>query len=102
MAACPSPVGIEFRVDGIQVEAKLVADGLGIEESQVPVLIRSGDITSMCERGVGDDEGRHRLTFFHRGMRLRLVVEESGRLIRRSTISFGNRPLPAGLRRARP
>jgi hypothetical protein len=96
------PSRFEFQEDGIQVEASVVADGLGIEASRILTLLRSGEITSLCERGLNDDEGRYRLTFFHRGKRLRLVLDVGGRLIRRSTIDFGDRPLPIGLRRASP
>ena len=38
------------------------------------------------------------LTFFLRGSRFRIVVDAAGRVIRRSTIDFGQRPLPPSLR----
>jgi hypothetical protein len=99
IARC-NPAGIEFEHDAIMVEATIVADGLGLAATQVPTLIRSGEITSICERGVEDDERRYRLTFFHAGKRFRLVVDSEGRLIRRSTIDFGDRPLPLRLRKS--
>jgi len=39
-----------------------------------------------------------RLTFFLGGARFRIVVDAAGRVVRRSTIDFGQRPLPASLR----
>ena len=54
---------------------------------------------SFSERGVREDEGRLQLTFFYRGKRLRITVDQHGRIVGRSTIDFGERPLPAGLRR---
>jgi hypothetical protein len=100
VTARPDTTGIELQPDGVQVDASLVADGLGVEASRVPALLRSGEITSVCERGVGDDEGRYRLTFFHRNKRLRLFIEESCRLVRRSIIDFGDRPPPVRARGA--
>lgn len=92
---------IEFRDAAIEIDAATIAEGLNLAPSEVQDLMRRGAITSLCERGSGDDAGRYRLTFFHGGRRLRLVVDEDGRLIQRSAIDFGDRPLPAGLRRAR-
>jgi hypothetical protein len=57
-----------------------------------------GNITSLCERGVDADGGIYRPTFFHANRRLRLIVGESGNIIRRSMIDFGNRPIPAKTR----
>jgi len=90
---------IEIKDDTIQVDASVLGEGLGLEASQVPELLRSGAITSRCERGTGKDEGRFRLTFFHAGRRLRLVVDAGGRILQRSSIDFRDRPLPGALRR---
>jgi hypothetical protein len=48
--------------------------------------------------GIEDDAGRYRLIFFYKSRRLRLIIDEAGR-VKRSTIEFGNRPLPARLHR---
>lgn len=90
---------IEFDDGAFQVDAAVLAEGLKLEPGQVQSLMRGGAITSLCERGVEADAGRHRLTFFHKGRVLRLVVDEAGQLIRRSVIDFGNQPLPAALQR---
>lgn len=84
--------------DSIEVEASAVASGLGLEADQVPALMRRGEITSICEAGIGEDEGRRRLTFFFRNTRLSLVVDSAGRLLERGSISFGDKPLPRSLR----
>jgi hypothetical protein len=81
-----------------EVDAAVLGHGLGVDASLVPGLLRAGQITSFCERGVDNDRGRFRLTFFHKGKRLRLVLDELGRVVRQSTMDFGNRPLPSGLR----
>jgi len=90
---------IEIQNGTFQVDASVLGEGLGLEPSRVPELLRSGAITSRCERGFGKDEGRFRLTFFHAGRRLRLVVDAAGRILQRSSINFGDRPLPGALRR---
>ena len=82
----------------LEVDAAVLARGLGVDASLVPSLLRAGQITSFCERGVDDDRGRFRLTFFHESKRLRLVLDELGRVLRQSTIDFGDRSLPSRLR----
>jgi len=92
---------IEFRDAAIEVDAAIIGEGLGLAPSKVQDAMRRGAITSLCERGSGADAGRYRLTFFHKGRRLRLVVDEHGRLIQRSAVDFGDRPLATTLRRRR-
>jgi hypothetical protein len=59
--------------------------------------MREGKITSLCERGVDKDDGRYRLTFFFENRRLRLIVDQGGNVIRRSTLDFGYRRLPSSI-----
>jgi hypothetical protein len=80
---------------GLEIEASIVAEGLELEPSSVQAMMRAGEITSFSERGVDEDAGRYRLTFFHKSRRFRLIVDESGTIIQRSIINFGDRPLPA-------
>ena len=93
---------VELRPSEIQIDAGVIAGPLGVNPSAVCELMRSGDLTSLCERGVGEDQGRFRLTFFYRGKRLRVTVDQQGRIIGRSSIDFGERPLPARLRGPQP
>lgn len=90
---------IEFEEGAIQVDARIVAEGLGIEPSLVQERMREGKITSLCERGIDEDNGRYRLTFFSENRRFRLVVDERGNVVRRSAIDFSDRPLPASARK---
>ena len=83
----------------IEVPAELIAEGLGIPVAEIQSLMREGTITSRCESGVGEDAGRHRLTFFYKGCRLRLIIDGEGRVIQRATIDYGNRLPPEVLRR---
>ncbi len=94
---CTSNV-VSFEHGSPTVDAETIAQGLGIPALAVQPLMRSGEITSRCEVGEGQDTGLTRLTFFLRGSRFRIVVDAAGRVIRRSTIDFGQRPLPPSLR----
>jgi Family of unknown function (DUF6522) len=93
---------VELCGDQVQIDAAVIADALGVEASAVCGLMRAGDLTSLCERGVREDEGRLRLTFFYHGKRLRVTVDQHGRIIGLSSIDFGERPLPARLRGPQP
>ena len=94
-----SPRDIEFNDGTFVVDAGLLGELLDVPASRVPILMRDGAITSVCERGVDDNEGEFRLSFFHRNRRARLSMDLTGRIIRRSTIDFGDRPIPDALHR---
>jgi hypothetical protein len=91
--------GVEFQDGAIQVDAEIIGRGLGLESALVRDLMRLGEITSLCERGEGVDAGRYRLTFYHKGRRLRLIVDESGCVLRQTLIDFGDRLLPGSMHR---
>ena len=92
-------IHIDTGSNTIEVDAALVGEGLKIDPSAVQRLMRESEITSRCERGVAEDAGLMRLTFFYRGRRLRIIVEDTGAIVRRSVIDFGDQPLPRSLRR---
>ncbi|MDQ2633003.1 MAG: DUF6522 family protein [Pseudomonadota bacterium] len=91
---------LERSADGFSVQASLLGELLGVPPSDVQSLMRRSEITSLCERGEGEHAGRYRLTFFYKGRRARLDVDGTGRIVRRSVIEYGERPLPK-LRAAR-
>ena len=93
---------IAFEEGALKVDATIIGQCLGIEPARVQGLMREGKITSLCERGIDDDAGRYRLTFFYENARFRLVVDEAGNVVHRSTIDFGNRPLPTSMRKPHP
>ena len=95
----PSPRDIEFSDGTFVVDAAQLGELLDIPASRVPILMREGAITSVCERGVDDNEGEFRLSFFYRNRRARLSMDPTGRIIRRSIIDFGDRPIPDALHR---
>lgn len=71
---------------GFMINAEDLGPLLGVEPPRVPELMREGLITSRSERGEGDDEGRFRLTFWHKQTTLRLVVQADGTVIGQSRI----------------
>jgi uncharacterized protein DUF6522 len=75
---------VEFEEGAIRIDAAILAEGFAIPPARVHHLLRKGKITSLCERGIDEDAGRHRLTFFHRNRRLRLVTDAAGSIIERS------------------
>jgi len=92
---------VEFENGTVEIDAFVVAEGLGIALPLLREQMRAGRITSVSERGIEDDGGRHRLTFFSEHRRFRVVVDESGTIIQRSTLNFGDSPLPKSVRKPR-
>jgi Family of unknown function (DUF6522) len=80
---------LEIQDGVIQIDANIIGQSLGLEPLEIQRLMREGKLTSSCERGVNDDAGRYRLTFFLGSRRLRLIIDESGRIIQRSLVDFG-------------
>lgn len=85
---------IEFENGEVEIDAAVVADGLGLTLPLLQQGMRTGDITSLAERGVDADHGRHRLTFFSAHRRFRVVIDASGAIIQRSALDFGDEQLP--------
>lgn len=91
---------LERNEMGYCIDASLLGELLRLPPREVQALMRSNDITSICERGEGEYEGRYRLTFFHVDRRLQLEVDEAGRVLSRPAMDFGARWLPHRKRRA--
>jgi hypothetical protein len=90
---------IEFENGELRIDASIVADGLGVTLTLLQEGMRAGSITSLAERGVDADLGRHRLTFFSGHRRFRVVIDASGAIIRRSALDFGDTLLPKSAHR---
>ena len=90
---------LEIEDGTVQIDATIIAEAFGIAPGRLMDLMREGKVTSLSERGIGEDAGRHRLTFFHDNRRLRIVVNENGDMVQRSVIDFGDHALPASARR---
>ena len=88
-ARATSSQDIKITDGTFHVDAAVIAAGLDLEADRVLDLLRSGEITSRSEHGVGVDAGFHRLTFYHGDRRFRVIIDEAGRIIRQSTVNFG-------------
>ncbi len=74
---------VTFLNGEFHVDAEIVAEGLGLSPAIVLAGMRQRKITSTCERGVNEDAGRYRLTFFYAQRRLRLILDEAGTIVER-------------------
>jgi len=90
---------VEISNGVVQVEASVIAEGLGLALPQFREQMQAGKITSLSERGTDADLGRHRLTFFSEHRRFRLIFDDSGTIIQRSALDFGDAPLPKSVRK---
>lgn len=62
----------------ITIEAAPVASVLGLEPADFLRLLELRKISQLCERGTGEDEGLYRASFYHQGLRARVVVDRQG------------------------
>jgi hypothetical protein len=64
---------------------------LDLAPSAVPKVMRDGKITSRFEKGMDDDAGRVRLTFFYAGRRVRLTCSDDGTVLSTTRTPAGGR-----------
>lgn len=76
----------------IDLDAALIAADLGLDCLGVLEAMRVRRLTAVCERGVDEDAGRYRVTFYHGNARLRLLVDADGQIIERSVARL--HPIP--------
>ncbi len=65
----------------IEIDGVFVARGLELAPDRFRQLMEDRKITVLCERGVGEDSGLYRASFYHDGRRVRLVVDANGRRV---------------------
>lgn len=68
----------------IEVDGQRVAQALGLEAATFRQLLEQRKITVLCERGIDEDAGQYRATFYHDRRRVRLVVDCEGRILSES------------------
>lgn len=84
---------VEIGNDGFVVEAEIIAKAFGLAASEVPSLMKSEAITSLCEKGVDEDEGRWRLSFFHADRVFRLTVDKNSQILGRARFDAPRRAI---------
>ncbi len=79
---------ISFQNGMIEVDPATIATGLQVTPDVLREGMRDGLITSLCEKGSGEDVGRWRLTFFSPTRRLRLIVTDAGEILQSSSSAY--------------
>lgn len=64
----------------MEIDARVIGAGLGLEPAQVQALMQSEKISLLCERGTGEDQGCHRVTFYYAHRRFRILIDTAGRI----------------------
>jgi hypothetical protein len=77
---------IELAEGAVKVDAAVIATDLGLRPEGVLNALRDRTLTAVCEQGLEQDSGRWRLTFYHADRRLRLVIDQAGRVLERSAV----------------
>ncbi len=72
---------LEVTDAGVTVDAHDLAPLIGCQPSEVPGLMREGRITSVFEKGEGEDAGRFRVTFRYLETRVRFTCAEDGEVL---------------------
>lgn len=84
--------GVTFEDGAIEVAATLIAESLQVSPERVQDEMRAGRMTSVCERGTDSDAGTFRLSFSLGNRRLRLIIDENGTVLGRSTLTTAELP----------
>jgi hypothetical protein len=63
----------------LEIDGALVAQAIGLDVAQFRQLMDEGRITVLCERGIGEDAGTWRASFYYGHRRARFVVDARGR-----------------------
>ncbi len=72
---------VRWAPDGPEIDATVAARGMKLAVEYFLRQIQQGHIRCLVERGVGDDEGRHRLSFKYRDRELLLIVADDGQVL---------------------
>lgn len=68
--------------DGVpEIDAAVAARAMKFAVEYFLRQMQSGAIRGRVERGSGEDEGRHRLSFRYRDRELTMIVDEQGQII---------------------
>jgi hypothetical protein len=79
---------VEIADGGFVIDATALGALLDVAPADIPALMRTRAITSLCERGLDANQGEFRLSFFYRRRRAWVNIDTSGRVLRRSVIDL--------------
>ncbi|MBM9594337.1 DUF6522 family protein [Roseitranquillus sediminis] len=83
---------LETTDAGFTIDAVDLARLLDLAPAEVRRLMADGRITTITERGEGEDAGRHRVTFVHGGRRVRLTIDAAGHVLKQTRITIPSAP----------
>jgi len=81
------PIQLQLTHEGpgtavsVDIDGALVARKLGLETEAFRQLMSDRKVTVLCERGIGEDAGLYRATFYFQERRFRAVVDSSGSIV---------------------
>ena len=84
---------ISFENGTIEVDPAIVATGLRLDIDALRAALQDRTVTSLCEKGIEQDAGRFRLTFFSPTRRFRLIVDAGGTVLQSSTADYARKPV---------
>ncbi len=87
--------GVAREGDEVVVDAALVAPRFGLSVEEFRSQMRRGAIVTVCERGVGEDEGRMRVTFRSGILMWRFILEADGSVHEDPTLARRGPPRPS-------
>ncbi|SFS19691.1 DUF6522 family protein [Yoonia litorea] len=73
---------IRWTPQGAEIDAVDLGGLLGLDPATVPAKMRQGEITSRSEEGIDEDAGKHRLTFWYKGRRVRIICDAQGNVLK--------------------
>lgn len=82
---------ISFNDQMIEIDATLIAKGLGMHPDVLRQAMREGRVTRTVEKGEGEDAGRFRVTFYSLNCRLRLLFNDEGILLQTSSADYSRK-----------
>ena len=65
----------------IDIDGAIVAETLGLDVAKFRQLMADEKIPVLCERGIGEDAGRFRASFYYGKRRARFIVDANGRIV---------------------
>lgn len=69
------------RGGDVEIDSAVIARGMNMPIGHFMAEMRRGNVHGIVEEGVGEDEGRYRLSFRYRGRELRMIFEGDGRFV---------------------
>jgi hypothetical protein len=79
--SAPRPSAVAIKDGEITIDAELLAPGLGLSTEALKAEMRRGLVYGVVEKGVGEDQGRLRLSLCYRARTWTVVIEPGGTLL---------------------